>query len=69
VKRECRRGWFGAVFGAVAGLLGLTPKAPAAGYWPTHNCPSCGTLVTRIWRYGPRPGQHYHRHGSTYWYH
>jgi hypothetical protein len=68
---NCRRSFFGAVVGAVAGVLGLAGHAGAAdyGYHASHNCPRCGRQVLTVYRFGPRPGYHQHRCGSTVWHH
>jgi hypothetical protein len=67
----CRRSWFAALIAGIAWVVGLEPSGvKAAQYWPTHNCPKCGTQVYRIYHYGPGPYPHHtHRHGNTFWYH
>lgn len=68
-RSVCRRSLFGAALGAFAALLGLPCRSGAASYHPGHHCPKCGTAVYVVARRGPGPGQHYHAHGNTWWYH
>lgn len=65
----CRRSFFGALVAALVSLLN-GGRVPAANYGQhrSHSCPRCGNTVYTV--YAMRQGGgHWHRCGSTFWWH
>ena len=65
-----RRGFFRLLACALAGVFSTTLSAEAAnyGYHAGHRCPRCQRVVTGVYRWR-NDGRHWHRCGSSLWFH